>query len=201
MTAENDFLTFAAASNANVLTQSQYAALSALGSGFSAGIAQSAAVNKALRQSSIMAAVIASFIVSETGQPAIDDGTTATLLQNFTAAIAALAASMVKSQLLTQTTTTTTASVTFNFTPPANGNILINAQGGASGAGTKTTIALTGFAASAAMNNFTSDGTLSVFTAQGSVVGGTEYSVTVTQTAGAGVTLNNLAAEFVYLPS
>lgn len=90
MAIENDFLPFAVGSGANVLTQAQYAALtSLLQNGFSAGIAPSVQLNKVWRQSSIMASVIAQFIAQQTGQNAIDDGTTATLLANLTAAIGA----------------------------------------------------------------------------------------------------------------
>ncbi|WP_107311354.1 hypothetical protein [Burkholderia metallica] len=91
MAIENDFLPFAVGEGANVLSQSAYAALSALSSGYQAGTAQSAACNKTWRQSSVMTAVIAQFIVAQTNQPAIDDGTTATLLVNFTAAVNAAA--------------------------------------------------------------------------------------------------------------
>jgi hypothetical protein len=89
MAVENDFLPFATGSGANVLSQSSYAALSAISTGYQAGIAQSAALNKTWRQSSIMAAVLAQFIVNTTGQTAIDDGTTATLLANLVAAVSA----------------------------------------------------------------------------------------------------------------
>ena len=88
MSVENDFIPFAVGGSANVLSQTAYAALTSLTqNGFSAGIAPSVQLNKVWRQSSIMAAVIASFIVQETGQTAIDDGTTATLLANFTNAV------------------------------------------------------------------------------------------------------------------
>lgn len=87
MTIQNDFLPFAVDGSANVLPQTQYAALAAIAQGFQAGTAQSAACNKAWRQSTIMAAVVAQFIVAETGQPAIDDGTTATLLGNLQSAV------------------------------------------------------------------------------------------------------------------
>lgn len=88
MSVENDFIPFAVGGSANVLSQAAYAALTSLTqNGFSAGIAPSVQLNKVWRQSSIMAAVIASFIVAETGQSAIDDGTTATLLANFTNAV------------------------------------------------------------------------------------------------------------------
>lgn len=88
MTIENDFLTFAGGSGANVLSQSAYAAQTALlANGFSSGVASSAQLNKVWRQSSIMAAVLAAFIVDQSGQPAIDDGTTATLEANLLLAI------------------------------------------------------------------------------------------------------------------
>lgn len=80
--ATNDFLPFATGGAANVLTQAQWAALSALLNGFQSGIADSKSINKAFRQSSIMSAVLAQFIVDETGANATDDGTTATLLAN-----------------------------------------------------------------------------------------------------------------------
>lgn len=87
MTAEQDFLTFATAGGANVVSQAAYAALAALGPGFSTGVAASAQLNKVWRQSSIMAAVIGDMIVDVTGQTVIDDGTTATILSNLYQAI------------------------------------------------------------------------------------------------------------------
>jgi hypothetical protein len=90
MATENDFLPFAVGADANVLSQSAYAGLtSILQSGFQSGIANSQQLNKVWRQSSIMAAVLAQFIVNNSGQPAIDDGTTATLLANLQTAVAA----------------------------------------------------------------------------------------------------------------
>lgn len=94
MTVENDFLTFATGSGANVESQSDYVAdSSTLQNGFSSGVAQSGKLNKVWRQSSIMSAVLAQFIVNNSGQPAIDDGTTAALLNNLTIAINALVTS------------------------------------------------------------------------------------------------------------
>ncbi|WP_256976294.1 hypothetical protein [Burkholderia sp. AU28863] len=86
-TIQNDFLPFATGPGANVVDQATYAALTALATGFLSGTAQSVQVNKVWRQSSIMAAVIAQFIVAQTGQAAVDDGTTPTLLANFTKAV------------------------------------------------------------------------------------------------------------------
>lgn len=87
MTTQNDFLPFAAASGANVLDQPTYAGLGARSTGMTAGVAPSAVFNKVMRQMSIMAAVMAQLIVDQTGQPAVDDGTIATLEANFIQAI------------------------------------------------------------------------------------------------------------------
>ncbi|WP_244130877.1 hypothetical protein [Burkholderia pyrrocinia] len=87
MSIQNDFLPFATGPGANVVDQTTYAALAALTTGFVSGTSQSIQVNKVWRQSSIMSAVIAQFIVAQTGQAAVDDGTTATLLSNFTKAV------------------------------------------------------------------------------------------------------------------
>ncbi|CAJ0719368.1 hypothetical protein LMG6871_02818 [Ralstonia edaphis] len=91
MALQNDFLPFATGPGANVLSQSAYAALSAVSTGYQAGVASSNQLNKTWRQSSIMAAVIAQLINNNAGQPAVDDGTTATLLANLTTAISVIA--------------------------------------------------------------------------------------------------------------
>jgi len=90
MPVENDFLVWAAGGTSQIYTQSQYAALPTLGPGVAPGIADPLQANKTWRQTSVIASVIAQFIVANSGQPAIDDGTTATLLTNFTASINAL---------------------------------------------------------------------------------------------------------------
>jgi len=84
----NDFLPFAAAGGANVLSQAAYAALTTLvANGFTAGEADSAQLNKVWRQATIMAAVMGAFIADFSGQNAVDDGTTLTLELNLFAAI------------------------------------------------------------------------------------------------------------------
>jgi hypothetical protein len=82
MAGSNDFLPFAAAGGANVISQAAYAAMAALGPGFTAGIAQSNQLNKVWRQSSIMSAVLAQLMADVSGQNSTDDGTTANLLTN-----------------------------------------------------------------------------------------------------------------------
>lgn len=88
---EVDFLPFAAAAGANVISQSAYSTLGALSTGFSAGIASSDQLNKVWRQSSIMAAVIANLIADATGNTVIDDGTTATIIGNLALTLRGLA--------------------------------------------------------------------------------------------------------------
>ena len=70
----NDFLTFGQALNANVMDQPTYAALTARTTGFQSGVAQSQQVNKVLRQSSFMAAMLASFCVDHSGLSLLDNG-------------------------------------------------------------------------------------------------------------------------------
>jgi hypothetical protein len=85
--ASNDFLVFAGGAGANVITQSTYASLAALGPGFTAGIANSNQLNKVWRQSSIMASVLGQFMAAVSGQNSTDDGTTSTLLTNLMTAV------------------------------------------------------------------------------------------------------------------
>lgn len=85
--ATNDFQVFAGASGANVITQAQYAALPNLTTGFQSGLAQSNQMNKVLRQTSIIAAMIGQFIADQANQNATDDGTTGVLEQNFIVAL------------------------------------------------------------------------------------------------------------------
>ena len=54
---DNDFLSFAGAVGANVISQADYASLPAQETGFQAGTAISGQLNKVWRQSSIMAAM------------------------------------------------------------------------------------------------------------------------------------------------
>jgi hypothetical protein len=94
MPLQNDFLLFSAAPGANVLSQADYASAASTATGYVAGTASSAAVNKTLRQTSLMAAMIAKFIVDKVAQPVVDDGTITTIETNFIAAILAVAETM-----------------------------------------------------------------------------------------------------------
>ncbi|EEJ0779830.1 tail fiber protein [Salmonella enterica] len=70
----NNFKPFAAASGANVVSQSDYEGLTALATGFTAGVAKSAQINKALRQSTFGVAGVAQFIMEASGSDVLDDG-------------------------------------------------------------------------------------------------------------------------------
>ncbi|BDH45771.1 hypothetical protein TUM12370_18150 [Salmonella enterica subsp. enterica serovar Choleraesuis] len=72
--AKNDFKAFAIGANANVLSQADYEALEAVGTGFQSGVALSEQLNKVWRQGSTMAAVLANFIASKAGDDVLDDG-------------------------------------------------------------------------------------------------------------------------------
>ncbi|MEZ1328123.1 phage tail protein [Enterobacter asburiae] len=87
--ATNNFKAFALDPNANVTSQSDWESLPALLSGFTAGKASSAQVNKALRQASVIASVLAQFIANSSGNDVLDNGDTATILANLISALKA----------------------------------------------------------------------------------------------------------------
>ncbi|WP_261933855.1 hypothetical protein, partial [Klebsiella pneumoniae] len=64
--------------------------LAALVSGFSSGKASSAQINKALRQSTVMASVLAQFISDSAGVDVLDNGNTAQILANLKTGMTAL---------------------------------------------------------------------------------------------------------------
>jgi hypothetical protein len=70
----NEFLPFASAVGANVISQAAFTALSGRASGFVAGEAQSSQANKVWRQASFMAAAIGQFVANNGGVDVVDDG-------------------------------------------------------------------------------------------------------------------------------
>ena len=70
----NNFKPFALAPNANVTSQADWEALPALLSGFTAGKASSAQVNKAIRQASFIAAALAQYTANKSRLDVLDDG-------------------------------------------------------------------------------------------------------------------------------
>lgn len=85
----NDFLPWSIATGANVMSQTAYAANPAVNLGVGDGIADPTLANKSWRQSSVIASMIAQFIVNETGLDVFDDGNLSTLLAHFITALTA----------------------------------------------------------------------------------------------------------------
>ncbi|ARV36323.1 hypothetical protein [Escherichia coli] len=71
---KNDFKAFATDRNANVMSQEEWEALPALLSGFTAGKASSAQINKVIRQASFIAAALAQYTANKSGLDVLDDG-------------------------------------------------------------------------------------------------------------------------------
>lgn len=84
--AKNNFKPFATAANANVTAQADWESLPALLSGFTAGKASSAQINKALRQASFIAAALAQYTSDNTGDDVLDDGDQAAFIAKMAAA-------------------------------------------------------------------------------------------------------------------
>lgn len=88
----NDFLPFGTGAGANVLPQTDWAALADRSNGFQSGKAKSLHVNKAIRQAGMIAAMIGQF-TADYGGDALDNGDLPTLETNFKNALAAWIAS------------------------------------------------------------------------------------------------------------
>lgn len=86
--ATNNFKAFALDPNANVTPQADWEALPALLSGFTAGKASSAQVNKAIRQATTIAALVGQFIANS-GVDALDNADVNGLVTKFTNALTA----------------------------------------------------------------------------------------------------------------
>ena len=87
--ATNDFLPLATGGGANVVDQATFAALSSLlANGFQSGVANSAQINKVLRQSSFVASAVAK-IIADNNVNALDDGDVAGFKTKLIAAIQA----------------------------------------------------------------------------------------------------------------
>lgn len=84
--ATNNFKAFAIDPNANVMSQADWEALPALLSGFTAGKASSAQVNKAIRQATTIAALVGQFIANS-GVDALDNADVNGLVTKFTNAL------------------------------------------------------------------------------------------------------------------
>lgn len=94
MTGTNQFVPFAIATGANVLTPASYQALGPRQQGFQTGVLLAQHLNTTLRQPSVMAAMLGGFI-ADAGFDALDNGDLDGLLTNYKAAIQAIAANAV----------------------------------------------------------------------------------------------------------
>lgn len=83
----NQFLPFATDENANVMSQTDYAALSARQNGFQLGVASSQQLNKVWRQASIISTAIAQFICDNQAEDVLDNGEIPTLVNQLETAI------------------------------------------------------------------------------------------------------------------
>jgi hypothetical protein len=96
MTNVVDYQPFANGSGANVESQAQFltdlGAGGTLVNGYATGLAKSTQFNKVARQSSMMAAALATFISTELNTSVLDDGNLAALTTNFTNALITLVA-------------------------------------------------------------------------------------------------------------
>lgn len=82
----NDFIGFASAGSANIMSQADYAAAAEQADGVQPGPASSALANKIWRQGANMASALGAFILAQ-GYDALDDGDLGTLTSNLTRAL------------------------------------------------------------------------------------------------------------------
>ncbi|CAI1595134.1 glycine-rich domain-containing protein [Serratia fonticola] len=139
--AKNEFLPFGTGASANVLSNEEYAALTARIAGFSAGVAKSKELNKVWRQSSVIANVVAQFIVDNTGNDVLDNSDTQTLKANLIAALNTQAAGRLLS--------TKTFASSAMYTPTAGTKRVYVRIWGAGGSGANTNVVNTGVASGA----------------------------------------------------
>lgn len=85
----NDFIGFASAGSANIMSQADYAAAAEQTDGVQPGMASSKLANKAWRQGANMAAALGEIIKAQ-GIDALDNGDIATLSNNIVSALSAL---------------------------------------------------------------------------------------------------------------
>jgi len=131
--ATNNFKAFGIGAGANVTSQVDYEALAALLTGFQSGKASSAQINKALRQSSTMAYVLAQFISDSASVDVLDNGTPATILANLKSSMTALTPGrLLNVQVFTSSGTYTKTTGTKKVRVKALG-------GGGAGGGTEVT--------------------------------------------------------------
>lgn len=85
--AKNDFLPFATADGAKVLSADEYQKLTSRSNGFSAGVARSQELNTVWRQASVIAHVVAQFIADTNNSDVADNGDLDTLKTSLISAL------------------------------------------------------------------------------------------------------------------
>lgn len=125
--ATNQFLSFGQGTGANVLSQTDWAALAARTGGFQAGTASSAAANKAWRQALLASAALGQFIADFSGADALDTDTPAQMEAKF---ILAMRSQILGSEAIFNTQGSFTATVPSWAT---SADVIVTGAGGGSG--------------------------------------------------------------------
>lgn len=126
---QNEFKPFAIASSAAVLEQSEYEMSQVLREGFKKGLARSVEVNKAIRQASSIAAVVAEFAAEKSGKDMLDNGDVGILKENFETALSAVS-SLLIAEALEQVICWSASFYTGNSRELKNGtHVLFRSQG------------------------------------------------------------------------
>lgn len=146
--ATNNFKAFGIGASANVTSQADYEALAALLTGFQSGKASSAQINKALRQSSTMAYVLAQLISDTINTDVLDNGNPSAILANLKSSLTKLTTGRLLSiQTFTSSGTYTPSPGTtkikvFVTAAGGSGEFVLNAARGAGGGAGGTAIKL-----------------------------------------------------------
>jgi len=154
----NDFKPFSTGGGANVISQDDYLILAALATGFQAGIANPAELNKVWRQATFVAAGLAQVVSDLTNQDVVDNGD----LDGFVAQIkSALAGKSKPVRTVTHSTTTPTISLSDGYilSDTTAGNVIITAPTGLVPAGYVFSVPVTMIGTGTSPTIITRDGT------------------------------------------
>ncbi|MBS9423043.1 tail fiber protein [Photorhabdus caribbeanensis] len=102
MSQKNDFKAFSISNNANVVSQEKYEKNQSLQVGFPPDNISTHVLNKALRQSSTIASVVANFIATQSGDDVLDDGDMAKLTSQLNRALKQKVTAEIPNASLTQ---------------------------------------------------------------------------------------------------
>ncbi|OWO82480.1 DNA-packaging protein [Photorhabdus luminescens] len=102
MSQKNDFKAFSISNNANVVSQEKYEENQSLQVGFPPENISTHVLNKALRQSSTIASVVANFIATQSGDDILDDGDIAKLTAKLNQALKQKVTAEIPNASLTQ---------------------------------------------------------------------------------------------------